>query len=197
MTSIATPAVKPTKRARERTPLLVRWFFRLPVLLYRLGMADQLGRSTLLLTTRGRKTGLPRTTPLNYVVDGNVTYVLSGTGPGSDWLRNLEADPHVHVRLGRARFDALAETIADPVEHRRILGLWAQQSMRTAPPPAVQTVLRRIGFDYDASIRRHMEEDLPPPIVALIATAAVPPAGARGASSTLAGRGDSVARAVI
>jgi hypothetical protein len=29
--------------------------FRLPVLLYRVGLAEQLGRSTLLLTTRGQE----------------------------------------------------------------------------------------------------------------------------------------------
>jgi hypothetical protein len=36
---------------------LLAWFFRLPVFLYRVGLAEQLGRSTLLLTTRGRKAG--------------------------------------------------------------------------------------------------------------------------------------------
>jgi deazaflavin-dependent oxidoreductase (nitroreductase family) len=150
-----------------REPRLVRWFFRLPVTLYRFGLADQLGRSTLLLTTRGRKSGLPRTTALNYVIDGDVTCVLSGSGPGSDWLRNLQANPNVLVQVGRRRFAALAECITDPVEHRRILTLWAEQSMRTAPPRLVQDALRRIGFDYEASIRKHLEEDPPPPLVSL------------------------------
>jgi deazaflavin-dependent oxidoreductase (nitroreductase family) len=147
--------------------VLLAWFFRLPVVLYRLGLADQLGRSTLLLTTRGRKTGRPRTTPLNYVAEGDVTYVLSGMGPSSDWLRNLQADPQVQVQVGRRRFAARAERIVDPGEQRRVLGLWAAQSLRTAPPPAVQGFLRRLGFDYTASVRRHQEEVPPPPLVAL------------------------------
>jgi deazaflavin-dependent oxidoreductase (nitroreductase family) len=146
---------------------LLAWFFRLPVGLYRVGLAEQLGRSTLLLTTRGRKTGRRRTTALNYLLDGHVTYVLSGMGPGSDWLRNLQADPYVQAQVGRRRFKALAETIVDPEKHRRVLCLWAERSLRTGPPPAVQSVLRRLGFDYDASVRRHLEDDLPPPIVAL------------------------------
>ena len=139
----------------------------MPVVLYRVGLADQLGRSVLLLTTRGRRTGLPRTTALNYLVDGATTYVVSGSGSGSDWLRNLQADPHVHVQVGRRRFAALAEMITDPIQQRRILTLWAEHSMRTAPPPLVRNMLRRVGFDYDASVRRHLEEVPPPPIVAL------------------------------
>ena len=45
--------------------------------------------------------------------------------------------------------------------------LWAERSLRTAPPPAVQRLVRRSGFDYEASVRRHLEENPPPPIVAL------------------------------
>jgi deazaflavin-dependent oxidoreductase (nitroreductase family) len=157
----------PVRSTRPRQSVLLKWFFRAPVGLYRLGLADQLGRSTLLLTTRGRKTGRLRATALNYLVDDGVTYVLSGMGTRSDWLRNLQADPHVQVQVGRQRFDALAEVIVDPAEHRRILHMWAEQSLRTAPPPAVQSVLRLIGFDYNASVRSHMQEDPPPPMVAL------------------------------
>jgi hypothetical protein len=108
------------------------------------------------------------------VIDGHATYILSGSGLSSDWLRNLKANPHVLVQVGTRRIVALAESITDPAEHRRILTLWAEQSMRTAPPRIVRNVLRRIGFDYEASIRRHLEEDPPPPIVALSVAPAAP-----------------------
>jgi deazaflavin-dependent oxidoreductase (nitroreductase family) len=163
-TEAAAPVVK---SGHPRQSELLRWIFRLPVGLYRIGLADQLGRSTLLLTTRGRKTGRRRTAALNYLTEGDVTYVLSGMGPSSDWLRNLQADPDVRVQIGRRCFDARADVLVDSVEHRRVLGLWAEQSLRTAPPPVVRRFLRRLGFDYDASVRRHQEEDPPPPIVAL------------------------------
>jgi hypothetical protein len=104
---------------------------------------------------------------LNYVAEGNVTYILSGMGPGSNWLRNLQANPHVRVQVGPRRFDAWAETIADPAEHRRVLCLLVEQGLRTGPPPAVQRFLRRLGFDYSATVRRHLGEVPPPPIVAL------------------------------
>ena len=167
MASVMTQPGAPTRQTNPRPNRALAWFFRMPIALYRVGLAAQLGRSTLLLTTRGRKTGLRRTTALNYVVDGNAVYVLSGMGPNSDWLSNLRADPHVAVQIGKRRFNALAETIDDPVEHRRLLGLWAEQSLRTLPPPAAQKVMRWLGFDYTASVRKHQEEYPPPPIVAL------------------------------
>jgi deazaflavin-dependent oxidoreductase (nitroreductase family) len=154
-------------RDRHRTPDPLRWFFRLPVLLYRLGLADQLGKSTLLLTTHGRKSGRRYTTPLNYVVEGDITYVLAGNGPSSDWLLNLRADPRVEVQVGACRFSACAGTLDDAIEHRRVLGLWAEQSLRMAPPPAAQALMRWLGFDYEASTRRHLSENPPPPIVVL------------------------------
>ena len=161
------PTVLPALGTRPRRAVLLAWFFRVPIGLYRVGLANQLGRSTLLLRTRGRKTGRLRTTALNYFAEGDVAYVVSGMGPHSDWLRNLQADPHVQVQVGSRRFDASAETIADPAEYRRVLQLWAEQALRTAPPPVVRNLMRRLGFDYDASVRRHLEESPPPPIVAL------------------------------
>ena len=167
MASVMTQPGAPTRQASPRRNRALAWFFRAPITLYRLGLAKQLGRSTLLLTTLGRKTGLPRTTALNYVVDADTVYVLSGMGPNSDWLRNLRADPQVAVQIGERRFDGVAETIDDPGEHRRLLQVWAEQSMRTAPPPAAQKVMRWLGFDYTATVRKHQEEDPPPPIIAL------------------------------
>ena len=56
---------------------------------------------TLLLTTTGRKSGRPRTTPLFYLRDSDRILVASTIR--GDWALNLLADPHVQVRLGRRR----------------------------------------------------------------------------------------------
>lgn len=71
-------------------------------------------RAVLLLTTTGRKSGLPRVTPLQFEqVDGDI-YVASARGPAADWYRNLQADPNVQVQLGKRAFAALAEPVSDP-----------------------------------------------------------------------------------
>jgi deazaflavin-dependent oxidoreductase (nitroreductase family) len=169
MTSAVAQKLATETRLQRRPSTLLRWFFRLPVALYRLGLAGQLGRSTLLLTTRGRKSGRRRTTALNYLPqgEGDVVYVVSGMGTRSDWLLNLQAEPSVHVQVGQQHFEARAEVITDPTEHRRVLDLWAERSLRGAPPRSAQTLMRFIGFDYEASVRRHLEEDPPPPTVGL------------------------------
>jgi deazaflavin-dependent oxidoreductase (nitroreductase family) len=68
----------------------------------------------LLLTTIGRKTGLPRTTPLQYEIVDDVIYVASARGQKADWFRNVVADPHVRVQIKDRQFEALAEPITDP-----------------------------------------------------------------------------------
>ena len=58
----------------------------------------------LLLTTVGRKSGLPRTNGLTYCRDRGDIIVVASNG-GSDrppaWLLNLETEPNVTIRLGR------------------------------------------------------------------------------------------------
>lgn len=72
-------------------------------------------RVVMLLTTIGRKSGLPRVTPLQYEeVDGEY-YIASARGRDADWFKNLCANPKVHVQIRDLEFDAVAEPVTDPV----------------------------------------------------------------------------------
>ncbi|WAL96556.1 nitroreductase/quinone reductase family protein [Streptomyces sp. Je 1-369] len=89
------------------------------------------GASLLLLTTRGAKSGLPRTTPAVYLPDpdrGRLVVFASNGGsekaPG--WYHNLVADPAVVVEVGGERYEALA-TPVDASEHD---ALWRRQIER-------------------------------------------------------------------
>ena len=68
-----------------------------PITLYRLGLGPLIGRLVLLLTTTGRKSGLPRVTPLQYELIDGAYYVGAALGLKADWLRNLQADPRVRL----------------------------------------------------------------------------------------------------
>jgi len=69
------------------------------------------GRDLLLLTTTGRKSGRPHTTPMVFTRDGDrlLVYASKGGAPAHpDWYLNLVADPRVVVEVGSERYDAIA-----------------------------------------------------------------------------------------
>lgn len=64
------------------------------------------GMPVLLLTTTGRKSGKPRTTPLMYLEDGeDIVVIASNSGDDRDpaWWRNLKAHPDATIQVGRKR----------------------------------------------------------------------------------------------
>ncbi|MDX6623793.1 MAG: hypothetical protein QOE75_1725 [Solirubrobacterales bacterium] len=80
------------------------------------------GTQTLLLTTKGRRSGEPRTTPLIYAPYGDAYTVVASKG-GSDeppaWYLNLSEEPNVEVQIWGERFKARART-ASPEEKPEI-----------------------------------------------------------------------------
>lgn len=72
------------------------------------------GHDSLLLTTRGRRTGVPRRTALFYWRDGDRYVVVAsngGTPTYPAWYLNLRADPEVIVQVGADVFVAVAEPV--------------------------------------------------------------------------------------
>ena len=66
----------------------------------------------LLLTTTGRKTGRPRTTPLLYVTDGeNIVVVASNAGRPRHphWWLNLEKNPEAELQVRNKKRRVKAE----------------------------------------------------------------------------------------
>jgi deazaflavin-dependent oxidoreductase (nitroreductase family) len=83
------------------------------------------GRPMLLLRTRGRRTGQPRTAALLYVRDGDAYAVIASKGgaphhPG--WFHNLIAQPDVEIQVGRERMPVRARVAAGEERAR----LWAR-----------------------------------------------------------------------
>ena len=74
---------------------------------------DWQGTRTLLLTTKGRRSGEPRTTPLIYAPHGDAFTVVASKG-GSPappaWYLNLSDEPDVEVQVKDDVFRARART---------------------------------------------------------------------------------------
>ncbi|MFI6981463.1 nitroreductase family deazaflavin-dependent oxidoreductase [Embleya sp. NPDC050154] len=83
------------------------------------------GIDDLLLTTRGRRSGLLRRTALVYARDGD-RWIVAGSNRGGErhpaWYLNLVADPAVTIRIGATDVPAHART-ATAAEKPRLWGL--------------------------------------------------------------------------
>ena len=81
----------------------------------------------ILLTTTGAKSGLPRTTPLNYSIDGDRIIVIASKAAAPthpDWYHNLVAHPEAIIELGAERFPVRAQ-VAEGQERERLFNAQA------------------------------------------------------------------------
>ncbi len=87
---------------------------------------------TLLLTTKGRKSGEPRALPLIYGTVGDSYVVIASKGGMPKhplWYLNLEAEPECELQVGAKRVSARAR-VAEGEERDR---LWTQMAGIYAP----------------------------------------------------------------
>jgi deazaflavin-dependent oxidoreductase (nitroreductase family) len=142
---------------------VARWFFRIPVGLYRAGLGWLVGHVVLVVTTRGRRTGRPHANATRYEQDpGTDTYfVLSGWEGRTDWYRNATRDPRVHLRVGSRSFWTIAEPL-DADGAGRVLRMYLARN-----PFGARTIRRETGVAFDGSDERLREIASHYPAVAL------------------------------
>lgn len=98
-------------------------YFMIPM--HRAGLGAWLGSPVggwmLLLRVRGRKSGIVRETPLNYLVADGSVWIVAGFGPATEWYRNLLADPAVEVWLPTRHLAGTAVEVRSPAVRAQIL----------------------------------------------------------------------------
>ena len=94
-----------------------------------------------LLETTGRRSGRPRRTPVGNGLDrdGRTFWIVAEHGRRAAYVRNIEADPRVRVRLR---------------------GRWRSGTARTVPEDDPRERQRRIGRRLNAAAVRLMGSDL-------------------------------------
>jgi deazaflavin-dependent oxidoreductase (nitroreductase family) len=111
----------------------------------RIGGKWMYGAPIMLLTTVGRKSGEPRTTPLLYLKDGERVVTVASQGGMSknpQWFLNIESNPKCEVEIGRVK--------------RKMLG------RRATPDEKVEhwSALTKMYPDYD-DYQKRTERDIP------------------------------------
>jgi len=95
---------------------------------------DKMVVPSLLLITKGRKSGEKFLFPLFYGKSGNSYIIVASKGGAPDhpgWYKNLLANPHVEVQVGTEKFPAIARTITGPDR----AALW-EKAVKFWPPYA-------------------------------------------------------------
>ena len=133
----------PSDRMRAAFRILNKFM----VAMFRLALGPYIGGNPytgyiMVVTTIGRRSGLPRRTPVNYAPGSSEVYCLAGFGSRSDWYRNVLASPNVQVWIGRRGWAGSAETMTDPAE-------WL---------PIYRQIARRAGFADRAFTKEAISE---------------------------------------
>jgi len=63
------------------------------------------------VTTTGRRSGQPHTIEIWFAFRGGSIYLMSGGRDRADWVRNMQADPRVDVRIGNEQYQGTARVL--------------------------------------------------------------------------------------
>jgi deazaflavin-dependent oxidoreductase (nitroreductase family) len=86
------------------------------------------GTTILLLTTTGRTSGEPRTTPLIHRTDGDRWVVIASKGGAPEhpsWFQNLQANPEATIQV-QAQEIPVRMTVAEGAERERLWSLMTE-----------------------------------------------------------------------
>jgi deazaflavin-dependent oxidoreductase (nitroreductase family) len=103
-----------TRGARQpKAGLLMRWMNNFMMNRIRRKSGKVMGMNALVLTTVGRKSGQPRSTPVGYFADADNSWLIVASAAGAPknpaWYYNIAAHPdRVHIEMGGRKVDVTA-----------------------------------------------------------------------------------------
>ena len=95
-------------------------------------------KTQALLETTGRKSGQPRRVPLGNGLRGDKFWIVTEHGRNADYVKNIEKDPRVRVKVGRQWYGGTAHILPDDDPKQR---------MRTLGRPANDALVRLVGTE--------------------------------------------------
>jgi deazaflavin-dependent oxidoreductase (nitroreductase family) len=106
----------------------------------------------VILETTGRKSGLPRRNPVGKAIEGDTLWVVAEHGRKASWVRNVEANPRLRVRVGRRWRDGTATLLPedDPRERQRRM----PNKLNSAVVRVMKSDMLTVRIDLDPEGRR-------------------------------------------
>lgn len=111
-----------TPETEYRLRKAFRWLNKFMLALWRLGLASygnpsRIGGAIMVIKHKGRKSGITRYAPVNFLETDEFVYCTAGFGEHTHWYRNLQANPEVELWLPGIRWACRAEDVSQ-VENR-------------------------------------------------------------------------------
>ena len=104
-------------------------------------------RAWALLETTGRKSGEPRRTPVGNGLRGNQFWIVTEHGYASHYVKNIQADPHVRVKVGGRWRSGTAHILPDDDPYGRLR--WLRRPVNDSMLRLVGTQQLTIRVDLD------------------------------------------------
>ncbi len=101
---------------------------------------------TALLETIGRRSGLPRTNPVGYHLEGNTMWIVAEHGPRADYVKNLKANPNVRIRLRRRWMKGVATPMPEEDPKPHLQKQWNKLSTATVRGFGTEPMVVRIDL---------------------------------------------------
>jgi deazaflavin-dependent oxidoreductase (nitroreductase family) len=95
-------------------------------------------KTQALLETKGRATGRPRQAPVGNGLRGRAFSIVTEHGYAADYVKNIQADPHVRVKVGRRWYEGTARILPEDDPYARLR--WLHR-------PVNDTALRVVGTE--------------------------------------------------
>jgi deazaflavin-dependent oxidoreductase (nitroreductase family) len=104
-------------------------------------------RGWALLETTGRRSGQPRRVPVGNGLRGGQFWIVAEHGRHADYVRNLERDPRVRVKVGRRWHSGTAHVLEadDPSARLR----WLKRPLNDAGLRLVSSEMLVVRIDLD------------------------------------------------
>lgn len=128
--------------------------WRAPLLFWRLGLGPITGKIFLVLTTRGRKSGLARHTMVEYHLVNGKKYSPCAFGVQSHWFRNIAVDPHVTIQTSDGTENAIAVRVTGDQELAAVFRVFMQRD-----PMLMKMYMQSLGMEPTVeNITAHKEK---------------------------------------
>ena len=117
--------------------------------LFRIGLPAP---GTAILETIGRKSGRPRRTPVTSGLGDGVFWIVAEHGRRASYVRNIEANPRVRIRIGRRWREGTARLVPDDDPRERLRYIASRRPitrLNTATVRLMQTDLMTILIELN------------------------------------------------